>query len=285
MKFRNVYTLFAIVALSIVFQSRSTGPGATANLQVTGAPGSTGNTGTCGNSGCHTSGAFNPSLELIADNGDFVPLSEYEPGETYFLNLNFTTDGGQAGTGFQAVALDGANEQAGSWSEIPGLAQIANLSNRDYLEHNTPNTDNGGLSWDAQWTAPPAGTGDVTFYAAGLAINGNGSNQGDGVTTSTLTLTENLASSTSQIENQFNSMEISPNPIVDLTTVSISSKSSGSFQLNVMNSTGQNVYADKINLQVGQNVEVLNLSDLQSGLYFLQVEGEDQVSTRQLIKL
>ncbi len=285
MKFRNVYTLFAIVALAIVFQSRSAGPGSVANLQVTGAPGSSGNAGTCGNSGCHTAGSFNPTLTLTLDNGDYVPLSEYEPGETYFLTLLFDTDGGQSGTGFQAVALDAANEQAGAWGNIPSLAQITNLSNRDYLEHNAPNTGNGGVSWDAQWIAPSEGTGEVTFYVAGLAINGNGNTAGDGVTSSTLTLSEMLPSSTNQLESDFAEIIISPNPLVDLTSVSITSKSAGSFDLTVINTVGQRVHSEQINLQVGQNIQTLNLSNLQSGVYLLQVTGDNQMSTQQLVKL
>lgn len=284
MKLKNVYKIFALIALAIVLQGRSSGPGSAASLEVTGAPGSTGDMGTCANSGCHTAGSFDPSLALSVDPGDYVPTTVYVPGQTYFLNLEFTVDG-QVGTGFQAVALDGNNAQAGSWSTIPSLAQVTNLSGRDYLEHLGPQTFNGGVSWDAEWTAPAAGTGDVTFYVAGLAINGNGNSGGDGVATQTITLTEMPPSSTTQIDRGFAAIDLFPNPVIDRTTVSITSEEPGDFQMNVLNTVGQVIQSEKINLQAGQNERNLNLSDLQSGLYFLQVVGDDKMSTQQLIKL
>ncbi len=282
MKLKNVYTLFALIALAIVFQGRSSGPGTAASLEVTGAPGSGGDMGTCANSGCHVGGAFDPSIAIALDDGDYIPISEYVPGKAYFMKIDFTTAGGQAGTGFQAVALDASDTQAGSWSTIPGLMQIANISNRDYLEHNALNS---GTDWEAEWTAPEAGTGDVTIYVAGLASNGNGNTQGDGVATSTITLTEMPPSSIALLDRDFAVMSLAPNPVVDRTLLTLSSKSSGTFQLNVLNTNGQSMHSEKLNLQEGENEKNLRLGDLQSGLYFLQVVGDDQMSTKQLIKL
>jgi uncharacterized protein (TIGR03437 family) len=41
----------------------------------------------------------------------------------------------------------------------------------------------GGASWDIEWTPPSTNVGDVVFFLAGNAANGNGNNQGDRIYT------------------------------------------------------------------------------------------------------
>ena len=283
MKLKNFFQLFLLIGFAIVFQARSGGPGTVAALEVTGAPGSVGDVGTCGNSGCHTSGSFEPTLELKVDNGDYMPLSMYTPGESYFFTIDFTAGSGTiAATGFQAVALDDSDANVGTWSNIPSAVQISNMSNRNYIEHNAPTNE---TQWEAEWTAPAEGAGDITFYVAGIASNLNGNNQGDGVASSTITISEILPSSTSKIDSDFATINVAPNPIVDITNLSIVSKTSGLFQINIINKIGQRIHEESINLQVGQNNKMLRLGDLNSGVYFLQIVGEKGMSSQQIIKL
>src|SRR5690606_2390922 len=105
MKIKNIYQLFILMVLFITLQSRSTGPGSSdEELQVTGAPGSTGNTGTCGNISCHTSGAFNPNINLqLLDGSEAATL--YQPGKAYTLKVAITAGSGSPTRfGFQAVS-------------------------------------------------------------------------------------------------------------------------------------------------------------------------------------
>jgi hypothetical protein len=56
------------------------------------------------------------------------------------------------------------------------------LNSGTYVNHTSAGTNLGdpnGNSWAFDWTAPGAGGGDVTFYLAGNAANGNFNNQGD----------------------------------------------------------------------------------------------------------
>ena len=284
MKFRDSYKLFMLIALTIVLQGRSAGPGNVANLQVTGAPGSSGNMGTCGNSGCHTSGAFNPSLTLtLLDANTLEAVDAYVPGNKYQVRLNFSADAGVQEYGFQAVVLDDNNENIGSWDDIslPPAIQITELGGRSYIEHNSPSPND---VWGVEWTAPEAGTGDMTIYAAGIAANNNGNSGGDGVASSSVTIPEDLSNSASQVEQNFAALSIAPNPIVDWTRLNITSQVSGEFQLSIVSATGQLVLSKKINLQTGQNEEELQLSNLQSGLYFLHLTSQDQIITHKLIK-
>ena len=285
MKIRNVYKIFGLIALSIVLQGRSSGPGAVASLQVSGAPGSGGSLGTCGNSGCHTAGAFNPSLSLqLLDGTTLEPVDNYIPGENYQLRLNFSAGAGVQGYGMQAVILDEADQNVGAWieSSLPPSIQITDLSNRRYIEHSQPESS---TVWGVDWTAPAAGSGPITVYAAGIASNLNGNSGGDGVTSAFLTIPEQSTNAVSENDRNFADMTIAPNPVADWARLAINSQISGEFQLNVMSVNGKMVFSENVNLQAGETDKALNLSHLSSGLYFLQLVGEGRISTEQLIKL
>lgn len=283
MKFSNLYKLFGLIALLIILQGRSSGPGTVAMLEVTGAPGSSGDQGTCANSGCHGNVAFNTALEVQfkSEIDESIPL-EYIPGTTYLVAVQFTTDGTESRTGFQAVALDNNDANIGAWNNTLGTMQTVEINGREYLEQVSPV---GVDRWGSFWIAPPAGSGDVTFYAAGLASNNDGSTTGDGVASNFLTISEAGASSVAQIDRNFASIRIAPNPIIDQANLTINSQVAGDFQMNILNLSGQKVFSENTFLQVGQNDENLNLGDLQSGLYFLQLIGEESMAIEQLIKL
>jgi hypothetical protein len=68
------------------------------------------------------------------------------------------------------------------------------LNGRQYLKHTAIGTDPGtpdaAPGWAFAWLAPSQPTGPVTFYAAGVAANGNGFNTGDLVYDARLTVPE-----------------------------------------------------------------------------------------------
>lgn len=94
--------------------------------------------------------------------------AEYNPGETYQLTVTVT--GGPATTkgGFNLEVT------AGTLSPVDSSVQTNAFQNQS--THTHPNQ----RSWDVDWTAPAQGTGPVTFWAAGNAVNGNGNAGGDG---------------------------------------------------------------------------------------------------------
>jgi len=283
MYLKHVYKLFFLLLFAVLFQSRSAGPASIADLEVSGAPGSIGNMGTCANSGCHSDGAINASLELSFTTTSSEAVDEYEPGTEYFIDLNITSADPFVGSGFQMIAMNENDESIGTWSFIPGPAQIVELNGRTYVEHNTAFV--GTTPWQLNWTAPAEGSGAVTFYAAVLAHNNNGNTQGDGVATTTFTASEFGVSSVNNANQDLTKMLISPNLIVDQANVSVSTKSSGVYNLNIINTTGQLVHTEAVNLLVGENQKSLDLGQLQKGLYFLQLSSEKGMVTQRLVKL
>ncbi len=161
---KTVLTVFILLLATSMAMAFSGGPPA----------GYAGNNGVYCTS-CHSSFGLNSgdgSLELSA-------ITEYTPGETYSIQVSLS-DPGQQRWGFQITAVDVTGGFAGTFSITDPVN--TQLNSGTYVNHTSAGTNFGdpnGNSWTFDWTAPAAGSGDVTFYLAGNAANGNFSNQGD----------------------------------------------------------------------------------------------------------
>lgn len=98
--------------------------------------------------------------------------------------------------GFELVALDDSNNQAGTITITDTTnTQSSVTGGKTYVKHTStgtyPGTPNSG-TWSFDWT-PNAGYGDVTFYAAGNAANNNGSTSGDLISTTSEVVPHNTA--------------------------------------------------------------------------------------------
>ena len=282
MKLRIIYKIFALAFLAFLFQSRSSGPATTLSAGVTGAPGSAGDMGTCGNTGCHAGGSFSPSLSLELTDGSGNSVTEYKPGESYTLTVSISASGSPSGYGFQAVTLDGANANTGSWSNLGTGVQEATVGDRNYIEHSTPSSID---FFEASWTAPAAGTGEVTIYSAGTAVNLNGTSAGDGTANYSLTLSEGTGTSTNDLPAEISALTIAPNPVVDWAQIRVTSEISERVQLQILDTQGRVLRNDQVQLLEGQNEWSVELTDLPKGLYFLQLMADRPLVTQQVLKL
>jgi hypothetical protein len=279
MKINNIYKLFGLMVLFVALQSRSAGPGDTMGLQVAGAPGSTAPNGTCAN--CHAENAFAPSATIeLLDGSD--PVTAYRPGETYTMRVTIAeSEGTPSGYGFQAVVLDGSDNQAGSWGTLGADQHTVDLSGRDYVEHNA-NASTG--VFETEWVAPETGTGDVTIYSAGVAGNSNGQTGGDGVASATLTLTEEPVNSTSDLNGQAASIAVLPNPVYENLYLQINSRIAGDFNVKIMDMTGKTVQSAPVSVQNGTQVAVIPVTDLLAGLYVVQLVGDQHLAAVKMLK-
>ncbi len=173
----------AIFLISIFIQSLWAYSGNPPNAR-TGAPGEN----TC--QGCHSSFPLNSGSGSVSIPD--IPQS-YLPGETYVMTVSVDQIGLQR-WGFELSPRTADNTQGG----VLGLTQsqwtqISSSGGVQYLKQNSAGTFNGqpaGAAWQFQWTAPEAGTGPVTIYAAGNACNGNGNTSGDYVYTGSFLIEE-----------------------------------------------------------------------------------------------
>ncbi len=177
----HVIALVALAALPALARSTGAPPGRT------GAP--PGDNCTVCHQGTVNSGAG--SLKIEFSNG-----STYAPGQTYKVRVTLADPAAQR-WGFELTARMGADklDKVGSFAiDNSTLTQFSPGSTPgEYVTHTTAGTSpgtTGSSSWEVNWTAPAAGTGPVTFYAAGNAANNNGANTGDLIYTTSLTVAE-----------------------------------------------------------------------------------------------
>lgn len=89
-----------------------------------------------------------------------------------------------------------------------------------------------------------------------------------------------------QISNDFTkSCIIYPNPVDDQLTVKFKTSGKKNVRLMIYNSTGQ-IYKkiDKGNLSTGYYTEIINCSDLPSGIYLIKITIGDQIINNKIIK-
>ena len=192
--------------LSVLISFGSSGGLATSQSRGgTGGPSAGGGTETiCGN--CHTGGSMSSPVVTVSvlDPSTNALITEYTPGTTYDVEVVVNSTGPLAGYGFQSMIVDNptdgsAPRQAGTVftdGSSPNTqvepVPFGSPNARFYAEH-TSVTPSG--QWTYQWTAPAAGTGEVTIYTSGNAVNGTGGTGGDRGSTSptTVSLTEAAA--------------------------------------------------------------------------------------------
>ncbi|MEZ4388154.1 MAG: choice-of-anchor V domain-containing protein [Candidatus Krumholzibacteriia bacterium] len=127
---------------------------------------------------CHSTFPLNSGSGML----DLAGLpANFSPGATYDLSLTLS-DPDAMRWGFELTILEAGGASAGTIIVTEAGTQTSTTGNRTYLKHTSAGTAPGtGLSrtWNFQWTAPDAGTGDVALYVAGNAANNNGLNSGD----------------------------------------------------------------------------------------------------------
>ncbi len=141
---------------------------------------------TCGS--CH-GGNASPATQtgLISST---IPVDGYTPGNTYSLTL--TADFmGRVKYGFELSAANAAGTNLGGFIHTTTFTQAVVTKNATHKSTGT-SAPGGTRTWTLDWTAPAAGTGNVTFYLVLNATNNAGSSSGDVVLKSTLVASEKI---------------------------------------------------------------------------------------------
>jgi hypothetical protein len=143
-----------------------------------------GQTNGCGGGSCHGTSASANTVVKIKLDGDSTSTT-YIPGKKYTVVVsvanNFYTAAASR-AGFDFITVGGAFSAAPSGTMGMGPE----------IHHTTPKTmaTTGRAEWTFDWTAPAAGTGNVSMAIAGNATNGNNTSSGDAFGTTTRNLAE-----------------------------------------------------------------------------------------------
>jgi hypothetical protein len=148
----------------------------------TGSPGDGG--ATCKN--CHAGPNPTTEIGLITSN---IPPDGYAPGQTYTITATVTRSG-HTKFGFEISPQDLIGTKLGTLI-VTNTTEMQLVGSGKYITHKTAGTaGTGSRTWEFDWTAPVAGTGDVTFYGAFNITNAANNSAGDTTVLSTLVVSE-----------------------------------------------------------------------------------------------
>jgi len=268
MKFRFLLHLGAI-SMAIVLMSGianlSHSPG-----KKSGSPGDGANCTSCHSGSTHT------ATNWITSN---IPSLGYIPGNTYTITLT-GTHSGVAKFGFEITAEDASNAKMGTFAITnSNETQFTNAMHAVTHTANGVSPSNDSKSWSFNWTAPAAGSGDITFYASLNAADGNGSTSGDVIYDTHTTFTEDVSASINSSSNS-NSFTIYPNPVNDILNISI--KSNDKYEIQISDVNGK-LIIEKTILPTGSLSQV-SVSDLPQGVYFIKIISTSNTLIKKFIK-
>lgn len=251
---KYIYTIMVMAFVSMAIISINPQKG---HSNSSGAP--AGNTGagetTCAQAGCHGGTAGTVANAITSD----VPAGGYISGTTYNITVT-STETGRSRFGFQCRTSAGTLIASSTTQLVGGGA---------YVTHrlaSTAGTDS--KSWTFTWTAPAAGTGDVTFNAAVMAANGNGSSDpGDIVRTSSLVISEAASNSVKSFDAA--GMSIYPVPFTNALTIAKGTQSFEQADVKVFTLDGKMVLNT---VMTGDNY-TLNTENLAKGIYIVNVNA------------
>lgn len=251
------------------------------NIAYTNNNGKEGKTGSPGENACNQCHSTNP----LNSGGGSVTITSpnmsnwiYFPGTTYTIKVKVKKTGlGKFGFGFEALLPNGANG---------GLIQTANSTNAKTLSatvlgntrtnavHKQPNhfgTDSLVFTFD--WVAPIAGTGNVTFFAAGNATNSANNSSGDFIYTASQLVTE---ASTVDLQTYLDSKTatIFPNPCKGFININLPEfLDETSTQFSIFDSKGTLVHQQNlINIDPKNNIST-DIDFLKNGVYFIHLRN------------
>lgn len=280
---KKIYSLFFLAGLALISFSFAAEDNDDGRAGHTGSPGEQ----TCAKSGCHAGSAVNGPNGSVSISAPDLVNGQYVPGQQYTINVTVSNPGRDLfGLGFEALQSSGAN--AGILS--PGVGtHILNATVQGNSRASITHLQNGGASQDQHtftftWTAPSTNIGNVTFYVAGNAANGNGSTSGDLIYTASQVVPPSTTSSVEDIMNTVN-VNAYPNPVVDVLRVDFSIQKAGQLQVVMFDAMGRKV-KEWINesIRQGEYSRVFDMTEFSKGQYIMHWSVDGEVYTTEFIQ-
>ncbi len=224
--------------------------------------------GTCTQSNCHNGSTVAQTGMITSD----IPNTGYVPGATYTINASIVASG-RVRFGFEVSPQDASGNKMGTII-ITNSTETKTLSVGKYITHKTGgNSGTDSRTWSFNWTAPVAGSGDVTFYGSLMAANNNGSESGDNVFASTLTVSENTTPTGVEENQALAGLKIYPNPNNGSFKLAINNAKTA-VETRVFTTDGKLVYNQTTEPQSNgtQTVDLALNGKLTAGIYFAVVK-------------
>jgi hypothetical protein len=230
--------LIALPAVILLFANSAGSPGG-----KSGSPGDS--NATC--TQCHSGTATTVSGWITST----IPAGGYTPGETYSITATGTHNG-VVKFGFELTAETSTGAKTGTFA-VTDAPRTQLVNQNKAITHRSGGTAPNGNSnsWSVNWTAPATDVGQIRFYAAYNAANGNGTNSGDVIYKSSLFVNAALPASLVSItpdhadQNQLvvitavgqNTQWTGPSPVVKLRNSNNANEQFASSSVQVTNAT------------------------------------------------
>jgi hypothetical protein len=277
-------TILSIIVLILIDGYFNVG-----HTRVAGAPagccGSIAVTSTC--TSCHSGGPNTVQPGWITST---IPSTGYVPGTTYLITATATYTG-RSRFGFEISPQNTAGTYLGTCSinpaEINFTQLVTGTSSRKYMTHRSAGTTGSTNShtWTFNWTAPPAGSGPVTFYGAFLCANNNGGSSGDITYKSNLPVQEDVSTGISDNASGISNFNVFPNPATDHLTISYEVSEAGTVSIHLMDINGR--VAALISPEEktpGSYTNMLNIPfNVNNGIYFVEISSKTGKTARRIL--
>lgn len=288
---KKLITLSVIVLSSlgafITFTNETTTT--SASFKRNGIAGYTGSPGESNCRSCHGSFALNSGGGSVYLKSSDMIGWEYEAGVTYNLTLVVKKTGISL-FGFDVEILNSSNANAGSMTATTTTrSSLTSSGGKSNLIHKT----GGGASTDSTeisftWTAPSSDIGNITSYFTGAATNGNNSDNGDYIYSGTQVFTFKAPVNTGiKDHNPTLNMSVFPNPISDKINIDINNQMMNNASIHILDLSGKlvNTLASNVTLAENAKVSYDKPSNLNSGIYFLQISNGTVSKTTRIVVL
>lgn len=233
------------------------------------------NTGSPGDGGatcaaCHSGGVTAENSWISTT----IPGTGYVPGQTYTITLTIAGGSPTTGKGFSIVCENTSSVSVGTLTVTDA---INTFFDQDHVSHTSAGKTLS--SWSMDWTAPVAGTGTATFYAA-FVKNG----YAGGVATASASFNEDTSVGISNFANEVD-FNLFPNPVSEVLNIELSSISKNKITINIHSVLGQNIYTEDVNVNNNTVNKSLNLTNLNldSGVYFVTFSYDNKSVTKKIM--
>ncbi|MFY0603294.1 MAG: T9SS type A sorting domain-containing protein [Flavobacteriaceae bacterium] len=224
----------------------------------TGSPGDGGTT--C--AACHTTAPTTESVSISTN----IPAGGYDLNTAYTVTV--TVSSSDPDHGFQLTAeRTSDNAKVGSFTAGTGSRVTGQR-----ITH----ANDGQNSWTFTWTSPATDQGDVKFYTAAVAANGNG---GNGAGDKTVTDETSSFSVLGISEAKLLRFEMYPNPSSDVVKIQLPSGTSNA-EVNMYDYVGRLV----LNKKITTVDNTVNVQELSKGMYIIRITTDNKIGAQQFIK-
>jgi hypothetical protein len=250
----------------------------------TGSPGET----TCVS--CHDNFALNSGGGSITLSSTNLTGWEYIPGTNYHMVCTVARNGNSLfGMGLEALTT--ANQNAGNLvitnpaSTQIKTATVGGVSRRNVVHTLNGGVGNGSKAFAFDWNAPATNIGNVTFYYAGVAANGDGNDDvGDHVYSGSQVVTPAAANSVEEFAGP-GQLSVFPDPATDHFNIAYTLTTGRNIQVTLHDMQGRMVRElIAAPRSAGRHVEMISgLSDLGTGTYILRTALGADVRTQRIM--